>query len=145
MEQEDIIKTVSAVFNGADEHNWQKVHNAMADEVLLDYASLSGSPAATLTSKQIVEAWKGFLPGFDKTHHQLSNFAVTQNGNTLTVHFTGKADHFIDKDIWTVEATYDADLSKTNDKWRVTMLKLNLTNQSGNTNLPALAAQRLAK
>jgi len=145
MEQEDIIQTVSAVFNGADEHNWQKVHDAMADEVLLDYASLSGSPAAMLTSNQIVEAWKGFLPGFDKTHHQLSGFHVIQNGDTAIVHFNGKADHFIDEDIWTVEGTYDSILSKANNRWRVTELKLNLKNQSGNFNLPALAAQRVTK
>lgn len=143
MEQENIVQTISAVFSGADERNWQKVQDAMAEEVLLDYSSLSGSPAATLTSKQIVEAWKGFLPGFDKTHHQLSDFHVTLDGNTATVRFTGKADHFINKEIWTVEANYDAGLSKTQSGWEVTMLKLNLISQSGNTGLPA-QAQKLA-
>jgi hypothetical protein len=145
MEQENIIQTVSAIFSGADEHNWQKVQDALADEVLLDYSVLSGNPASTLTSKQIVDAWKGFLPGFDKTHHQLSKFEVFQNGDAAKVHFYGKADHFIDREVWTVEATYDAGLSKSSGSWKVTALTLNLLSQSGNTGLPAEATKRMSK
>ena len=144
MEQEKIIQTVSAIFNGADEHNWQKVEQALADEVLLDYSSLSGNPAAKLTSKQIIDAWKGFLPGFERTHHQLSKFEVSENGDEAEAHFYGKADHFIGKEIWTVEATYDAGLTKTGGDWKVSRLKLNLLSQSGNTGLPGLAGQRVS-
>jgi hypothetical protein len=143
LENEKIIETISAVFTGADEHNWRKVQNAMAENILLDYASLSDSPAATLPSMQIIETWKGFLPGFDRTHHQLSNFRVIPQGNTAKVHCDGKADHFIDDDVWTVEGTYDAEVSKIDDRWAVTMLKFNLSKQSGNTKLPALAIERL--
>lgn len=141
MEKEKIIQAITNIFNGADEHNWNKIQKAMAENVLLDYASLSGNPAATLPSKQIIETWKGFLPGFDKTHHQLSNFKVTQNANMASVHYDGKADHFISKEVWTVEGTYDAEVLKTSNIWVVTKLKFNLSKQSGNTNLPAQAIQ----
>lgn len=144
MEKENIIQTVSAIFSGADEHNWQRVQHSLADEVLLDYSALSGNPAATITSKQIVDAWKGFLPGFDKTHHQLSKFEVSENGDEAEVHFYGKADHFIGQEIWTVEATYDAGVTKTGGDWKATRLKLNLLGQSGNTGLPGLAGERVA-
>ncbi len=143
MENEEIIHAIAAVFSGADERNWEKVQHAMAENVLLDYSSLSGNAAATLSSKQIIETWKGFLPGFDRTHHQLSNFQVTQHGNTATIHCNGKANHFIDKDVWTVEGTYDAEASKTNGQWLVTKLKFNLAKQSGNTNLPARAIENI--
>jgi hypothetical protein len=143
MENEKIIETISAVFSGADERNWEKVQNAMAHNVLLDYASLSGSPAAVLPSKQIIETWKNFLPGFDRTHHQLSNFQVTPEGNAAKVHCNGKADHFIDKDVWTVEGTYDAEVMQTDGQWVATMLKFNLSKQSGNTSLPARAIEKL--
>jgi hypothetical protein len=143
MENEKIIHAVSAVFSGADERDWKKVRNAMAENVLLDYYSLSGSPAAVLSSMQIIETWKGFLPGFDRTHHQLSNFRVTRHSDTAKVHCDGKADHFIDKDVWTVEGSYDAEAIKINSRWVMTMLKFNLSKQSGNTNLPAQAIERL--
>ena len=143
MESEKIIQAITAIFSGADERNWKKVQKAMADNVLLDYSSLSGSPAAALPSEQIIETWKGFLPGFDRTHHQLSNFQITQQSNTAKVHCNGKADHFIDKDVWTVEGSYDAEVFKINNRWVITMLKFNLSKQSGNTNLPARASERL--
>jgi len=143
MGNEKIIQTISAIFSGADERNWEKVENAMAENVLLDYSSLSGSAAATLPSHQIIEMWRGFLPGFDRTHHQLSNFQITQHGDTATIHCNGKADHFIDKDVWTVEGTYDAGASKVNGRWVATKLKFNLAKQSGNTNLPAMAVEKL--
>jgi len=143
MENEKIIQAISAVFNGADERNWKKVENAMADRVLLDYASLSGSPAATLPSTQIIETWKGFLPGFDRTHHQLSDFQVSWQGNIAKVHCNGKADHFIDEDVWTVEGTYDAEVTKNIGRWAITGLKFSLSKQSGNTDLPARAIEKV--
>lgn len=142
MGNEKIIDTLSAVFNGADERNWGKAQHALAENVLLDYASLSGSPAAVLPSKQIIETWKGFLPGFDRTHHQLSDFEITTQGDIAKIHCNGKADHFIDEDVWTVEGTYDAEALKINNDWVITMLKFNLSKQSGNTNLPAEAIER---
>ena len=122
MEQERIIDALQAIFNGADERNWQKVEQAMADNVLLDYVSLSGNPAATLPAKEIVAAWAGFLPGFDRTHHHLSDFEVQQNGDEAIIHCKGKADHFLNNESWTVEGTYDAGATKTNGQWVVTKL-----------------------
>lgn len=141
MEEEKIIQIVTSLFNGADEHNWAKVENAMAEKVVLDFSSMTGEASSIKTAKQIAKNWAIFLPGFDKTHHQLSNFKVTQNGNIATVHYNLKADHFLAKDVWTVEGTYDTELLKTNNNWAITKHKLNFTKQSGNTNLPAKAIE----
>lgn len=143
MESEKIIQTMLAIFKGADERNWTKIQNSMAQNVMMDYSSLSGKPAALLSSIEIIESWKGFLPGFDKTNHQLSNFQVNENGNSASVHFYGIADHFLDKEIWTVDGSYDAEVSKSKNLWEVTTLKFNVSSQRGNLNLPAMAMQRL--
>lgn len=132
MENDIIIETVKSIFKGADDHNWQLIENAMADKVLLDYFSLSGNPAATISAKQIIEGWKGFLPKFERTHHQLSDFSVDSQGNIANVSFKGKADHFINKDVWTVEGTYHAEVVNRNNSWKVTQLKFILSKQSGN-------------
>jgi hypothetical protein len=92
MENDKIIKTVTAIFNGADARDWQKVKAAFADEVLLDYSSMNGNPAAQMTPDQIIAVWSGFLPGFDSTHHNVFDFKVNQQGNRANVHFTGIAD-----------------------------------------------------
>ena len=143
MEKDKIIQTFSAVFAGADERDWAKVQNAMAANVLLDYSSLSGNPAATLSSEKIIETWKGFLPGFDRTHHQLSEFEVEINQAVANVHCRGKADHFIGKEAWTVEGTYDGELEVKNSNWVVTKLAFHLTRQTGNTTLPAEALKKM--
>ena len=142
MENEKIIQAITGIFTGADTHNWTTVQQAMAANVLLDYTSMAGGYPATLTPMQITDAWLAFLPGFDKTHHHLSGFGVTQSGSMATAHCDGKADHFIDGEVWMVEGSYDAELTMENHKWVVTKLRFNLSGQSGNTNLPALAAQR---
>jgi hypothetical protein len=145
MEAEQIIQAITKIFNGADERNWGKVQAAFADKVLLDYSSMNGNPVTVISSEKIIKGWKGFLPGFDMTHHQLSDFKVDQKDNAAQVHFFGKADHYISKDSWTVEGTYDAELIKSADKWEVTKFKFNLQKQSGDTALPQKAIEIAGK
>ena len=142
--QNEIINTVKAMFSGADERDWDKVKNTMADKVLLDYSAMGGSPAAELTPEQIINAWEGLLPGFDKTHHQPKDFTVTQNGDTAVVHYFAKADHFLGDESWTVEANYDTGLAKTGGTWKITSHKIKDVKQSGNKELP-LKATEIAK
>ncbi len=145
MQTGKIIKTITNIFSGADERNWEQVQDTMADEVLLDYSSMNSHPAAITPSSKIIDAWKGFLPGFDKTHHQISGFKVDQQNDIASVHFFGKADHFIDKDSWTAAGTYDVELVKSGDNWKVAKFKFNLLQQSGNIELPQMAAEIASK
>jgi hypothetical protein len=143
MENEKIIKTINNIFSGVDERNWAKVQNAMAEHVSLDYISMRGGSPVDQTPKQITDAWAAFLPGFDRTHHKISNFEVTQNGNTALVHYGGKGDHFLDGEVWTAEGTFDTELEMINGSWLVTKHKFNLIKQSGNTSLPEKARENV--
>ncbi len=106
---------------------------------------MNGSPVTVISSEKIIEGWRGFLPGFDMTHHQVFDFKVDQKDNAAQVHFFGKANHYINKDSWTVEGTYDSELVKIGDKWKVTKFKFNLEKQSGDTSLPQKAAEIAGK
>lgn len=141
MENEKIIAAINAVFNGADSHDWKKIKNVMAENVLLDYTSMSGGNPSSQTPTQIVDAWSSFLPGFDKTKHSLSNFQITTDNEKANVHYLGKADHFIGKEVWTVDGSYDSELQKKGNEWLITIHKFNLEKQSGNINLPQKAIQ----
>jgi len=145
MDAEKIIETIANIFEGADERNWSKVKASFANEVLLDYYSMNGSPAVVLSAKDILTAWKGFLPGFDFTHHYVTEFHIEQSDGIAKAHFSGKADHFIDGQSWTVEGTYDLELAAIGDEAKVTKFKFNLQNQSGDTSLPQKAARLAAK
>lgn len=80
--EENLIKaTIIRIFNGSDRHEWDTVRNSFASQVLLDYSSLNGQPAASLKAEDIVTAWISFLPKFKFTLHLLSNFEIQISGN----------------------------------------------------------------
>jgi ketosteroid isomerase-like protein len=140
---ESIASTITRLFAGVDKRDWRQVENTMDDKVLLDYTSMAGGTPTWLTPCQITDAWAAFLPGFDRTHHQLSDFEINETKDLSTAHYEGKAEHFIGKDIWVVEGTYDATLRKKEGNWVVSQFKFNLKTQSGNTALPTIATDRM--
>ena len=141
-----IEQQIRKLFEGADERNWQKCASVMNNEVLLDYSSMTGSAATLLKPEHIMAAWAAFLPGFDRTNHMLSNFTIKTNGLTAHAHYDGKADHFLNGEVWTVDGSYDTKLIRTNnDSWLITDHTFNFTGQSGNTTLPQAATEKMSK
>lgn len=145
METEKIIKVITNIFEGADERDWNKVKASFANDVLLDYYSMNGNPATVLSSNDIIKAWKGFLPGFDLTHHHVTKFRIEQSDGIVKAHFSGKADHFIDGESWTVVGSYDLELAIAGDDAKVSKFQFNLQSQSGNKELPQKAAEIVNK
>ena len=146
-EEHAIQGVVTQVFVATDNRDWKKVEDAFENQVLLDYTSMAGGEPAKLTPSQITSSWKNVLPGFDHTHHALSNFKVIVNKEEATVTHYGNADHFIDlknaKDVWTVVGTYDHHLVKTADGWKIDQMKFNLKYMDGNMDLPRIAQERV--
>lgn len=142
METSNILPVVQAVFKGADARDWSLVEQSFAPEVRYDYTSMAGGEPLTLTPAAIIGMWKQFLPGFDKTEHRISDFKVTEEGNTAAVQFKGHATHVIDQAVWIVEGTYETKLTRQADRWQLTFFKFNLQKMEGDLQLPALAQQR---
>jgi len=142
MDTQNIIEKVQDIFIGADQRDWDRCRNAFADEVHLDYTSLAGGEPADLAADIIIGNWKGFLPRFKATHHQLGNFVVRAKENAAEVCFYGTATHYSPqpdgRNIWTVVGSYETKLERKSGEWKVTALKLNLSYVDGNTDLPAL-------
>ncbi|WP_428656898.1 nuclear transport factor 2 family protein [Runella sp.] len=140
-----ITKNIIAIFNGSDKHQWETVRHSLADEVLLDYSSMSGQPAAPTKADDIIAAWSGFLPKFAFTLHFLSNFEIHIQGGIANVFCKGSAIHHLPNaeggDVWKVYGTYEFELAKLGEQWKTTSLKFNLLYQEGNLNLPELAAR----
>ena len=139
-------ETVTGLFIATDQQDWDQVSRSFADEVLLDYSSMNGSPATKLTPEQIISAWKGVLPGFEHTHHQVGNFRTALTGSDAEVFCYGTATHFLTHEggnVWTVVGTYDFKLSKVGEAWKITSMKFNFKYQDGNTALPEQAINQL--
>ena len=139
-------ETVTRLFIATDQQDWDQVSQSFATDVLLDYSSMNGSPAATLTPEQIISAWKGILPGFEQTHHQVGNFISSENGERAEVFCYGTATHYLthkNGNVWTVVGSYDFGLSKAAGAWKITSMKFNFKYQDGNTALPQHAINQL--
>ncbi|WP_299223494.1 nuclear transport factor 2 family protein [uncultured Aquimarina sp.] len=137
---------INQLFIATDQGEWQVVEQSFAPRVILDYSSMTGKPATEIIPTRIVESWKSILPGFDYTHHQVSNFIIEQNENTTKVFCYGTATHYLENEgenLWTVIGTYDFDLTKKKEKWLITKMRFNFKSQSGNIKLPQLAIENL--
>lgn len=143
-----ILQTIiHQFFTATDQQDWKTVESSFAPNVQLDYSSMTGLPAASITPTAIIESWKGILPGFDHTHHQVGNFIIKNSTeDTASVFCYGTATHYLDnKDgkLWVVVGSYDFDLEYHNNQWQITTMTFNFKYQSGNLNLPQLAIKRL--
>src|SRR3954463_14455382 len=110
-----VIETINRLFAWADERKWTALQEVFDENVFLDYSSLSHVQGSFHTPRQIINMWKGMLPGFDATHHQLGNFIVEVKTDAAKAFFYGTAKHYLQNDsgnnVWTVVGSYDLLLS----------------------------------
>lgn len=141
----DVIDTVNAIFIRTDLHDWARVKNAFAEEVLLDYSSM-GAEAVTLSPDAIVTNWQGVLPGFKVTQHSITNHIVELAEDSATCFSYGTALHHLPNDsgddVWRVVGHYRHHLVRTPEGWKVDRMTFTLRFMDGNTDLPALAQER---
>ncbi len=139
-------EVVLTMFKSTDNRNWNAVESCFSNKVVLDYSSM-GNPAANLTPSEITSAWKTILPGFTATHHQIGNLEQTIDSDKATVFAYGTATHFLQDEkgnVWTVVGTYDFELEKTQNQWKISKMVFNFKYQNGNTNLPQKAINKVA-
>ena len=141
-----VNETVSQLFIATDNREWHNVEAIFATLVELDYSSMNGNPAVTLSPQQITSSWKTILPGFAHTHHQLGNFITKVNGAKAEVFCYGTATHYLEDNegnVWTVVGSYNFELHQLNKQWKIAKMKFNYKYQDGNTKLPGKAIEKL--
>lgn len=139
-EQTGISKTITDIAAGADRHDWQRVRAAFADTVTTDYTSLWGGDPVTQSADDLVAGWSAFLPGFDVTHHMVTNYTLTAlSHETATAQADFTATHRLDDSLWVLGGRYDYDLKKTADRWVVTSLTMTALWETGDRALVAAA------
>ncbi len=140
----EIVETITDIAAGADRHDWARVRSAMSDEVTTDYTSLFGGEPVTQSADKLIESWAGFLPGFDSTHHMVTNHTVTSiDADSVTAEADFTATHRIGDGLWVLGGRYRYELSKTNSGWTVTSLVMQALWETGDRN--ALIGQALER
>lgn len=140
-----IIQTLTDVAAGADRHDWNRVRAAFAETVTTDYTSLWGGAPVTQSAEDLVSGWAAFLPGFDITHHMVTNHTITETADgraAAEADFT--ATHRIDDDLWVLGGRYSYALTQTEHRWVVTSLTMTALWETGDRGLVAAAGARAA-
>lgn len=145
-DQTEITRSITDIAAGADRHDWVRVRGAFAETVSVDYTSLWGGDPATQPADELVAGWSKFLPGFDITHHMVTNHSVlsSEEGKAVAeADFT--ATHRIGEGFWTLGGRYRYELVQAEGRWLVTSLTMTALWETGDRGLVALAGERAAE
>ena len=137
-----IIDLVSRMGLAADARDWDAVRACFADRVRVDYASLTGEPAAEVAADDLVVVWRGSLPGFDRTQHLIANHQVALDGDRAACLSHFRAEHRIGDRVWELDGDYDHRLVRRPEGWRIAALTMTWTFERGDRALAQEAATR---
>lgn len=141
----EISRSITDIAAGADRHDWARVRGAFAETVTTDYTSLWGGEPVTQSSEDLVAGWASFLPGFEITHHMVTNHTVTAQTDTkATAEADFTATHRIEETLWVLGGRYTYELEKSDDRWLVTSMTMTSLWESGDRGLVAKAGERAA-
>lgn len=144
-DQTGIIRTLTDIAAGSDRHDWDRVRGAFADTVTTDYTGLWGGDPVTQSADELIAGWAAFLPGFEITHHMVTNHTVTELTETTAraeADFT--ATHRIEDTLWVLGGRYAYQLEQSNESWRVTSMTMTPVWEHGDRTLVAQAGERAA-
>lgn len=130
------MTVLTRMLHAIDAEDWDTLLACFADEVRTDYTSLFGGEPETITAEELVGRWRPLMLGYTATHHQTG--PVVETGDRLDTHVI--AHHWLDDadggDTWVVYGHYVATIADG----RIAELTLLTSRQTGNRDLPGLAA-----
>ncbi|WP_040778674.1 nuclear transport factor 2 family protein [Nocardia pneumoniae] len=139
MDRLDVIDTCTRMAWHADHREWDQLAAVFADQVRLDYTSLTGGEPVTLTPAQIVAAWQDTLGGLEATQHLLGNHLVTVDGDravcTASFQATHRRSEALGASLWTLGGTYRFDLVRIGVDWRISGVVMTAMWGDGNRGL----------
>ena len=139
------IKTiVESVAVLADRGNFEALETFYADEIQVDYTSLSGGEPQLKSPQALMTEWAGVLPGFERTRHVISNIKVSVTGSRAVATADVIADHYVAGLYWQVSGDYRYELVDDGDQWRIAAATFNLRDEKGTRDVFGLATDSAA-
>ena len=103
----------------ADRRDWDQLVGVFADEVDLDYTSLTGGDPVRLSRGDLVAGWRTGLGGLDATQHLVSNHLVEVDGDRAVATAQFQAVHVLANPhgdpTWTLGGHYRFGLTRQAD------------------------------
>jgi hypothetical protein len=137
-----VIQLVSSIPLAVDLANYDLAEAAFAPSITVDYTSLWGGAPQTMTPGELMTGWRGIVPGFDATFHELSDVRATISGSKAIATANVDGRHWIEGRLWRPVGTYHWDLEQIDGRWRVTRMVFAMTQEIGDRALAAEAMER---
>jgi hypothetical protein len=147
----EISNQIGALAVRVDARDWRGLLALFDTHVRIDYTSLFGGEAQTMTADDLIGTWRRLLPGFTHTSHLIGAPTVKVDGDRAEACAPVTAWHAITDQvvegggIWIVHGCYDVVFVKRHGGWRLATLVLARAWVEGNPELPKLAAERAAR
>ena len=141
-EEARIISLVSSIPLAVDLADYDLAERAFAAKITIDYTSLWGGEPQQMTPAELMAAWRGIVPGFDATRHEIADVTVEIEGNKAKASAFVDGRHYLGGKIWRPVGTYDWRLEKIEGAWKVTKMTFNLTEEIGDRALASEAMER---
>jgi SnoaL-like domain len=139
-----VISVVSSIPLAVDLAAFDLAERAFAPKVTIDYTSLWGGEPNVMTPIELMTSWRGIVPGFDATWHELSKVNASVRGNKATATAFVDGRHWLDGQLWRPVGNYNWDLEKINGQWKVTRMQFAMTKEIGSRDV-ATKAMEVAK
>ena len=137
-----VIAVVASIPLAVDLGRYDLAEDAFASEIVIDYTSLWGGEPQRTTPAALIEAWRGLVPGFDATRHELSDIEVQVDADAAEATARVDGRHWIGEALWRPIGVYRWTLSKLDGKWKVTAMTFVMTEEIGDRGLVAVAQKR---
>lgn len=137
-----VISVVQSIPLAVDLADYALAERAFAPRVVIDYTSLWGGTPTEMTPAALMTAWRGIVPGFDATWHELSDLRAEVEGTRATARAFVDGRHWIGDDLWRPVGHYRWMLEKQADGWKVTHMTFEMTREIGDRGLAARAMER---
>jgi 3-phenylpropionate/cinnamic acid dioxygenase small subunit len=145
-DRDEIVDATTRMAWFADRRDWDALLTVFADEVDLDYTSLTGGEPARLKAADVVAGWRAGLGGLDATQHLVSNHLVEVDGDRAVVTAQFQAVHVLANPhgdpTWTLGGHYRFGLVRADGGWRIDAVTMTTTWATGNQHIMTPAAQR---
>lgn len=127
-----------------DLRNFDAIQPLFADPVVIDYTSLWGGEPQTMGPAELMTAWRGIVPGFDATWHEISDLQVKVAGDRATASSKVDGRHWLGDQVWRPIGRYDFEFVRQGGAWKVTRMTLTVTEERGDRKLVDQARERAA-
>lgn len=131
----EIRRVVDEIDNACDAKDWKTLRSYFANEVDIDFTSLSGGEPSRVKADDLIKGWETNLFAEKKTFHQRGNHRIEIKGDRAKVFSKAYAFNLLEsgevRELWEVWGNYTHSLSRSEDGWKVSEMSLQVTHQRG--------------